>query len=121
VPVVTAGTGRFSGFGFTLDHETRGSYLDMLARLQTVPRLDAQQVHKARVHAHALLVRRPWVFSSFSTQIGDDVMDPLMQNLRPTVHSWQEIDDLGDLDRFADWAVSEDVDYLAPQQGAMST
>ncbi|WP_375159464.1 hypothetical protein [Bradyrhizobium sp. RDT46] len=115
VPVVTAGTGRYSGFGFTCDCETRESYLKVLARLQDQARLGAEQVHRARVHAHALFVRRPWIYKSFRTEIGADVSDPLFQNLVPTVRTHSEITKNGDLDDFAAWATDATaIDYLAP-------
>jgi hypothetical protein len=120
VPVITAGTGRYSGFGFTEDHSSRESYLDTLNKLESVPRLDPAKVHLARVHAHALFVRRPWVYKSFKTEIGPDVRDPLFQNLVPVVTSDADIRRNGDLDEFARWAERpEEIDYLAPQSSAV--
>jgi len=120
VPVLTAGTGRYSGFGFTEDHSSRESYLGALGRLENVPRLDPEKVHLARVHAHALFVRRPWVYKSFKTEIGQDIRDPLFQNLVPVVASDADIGRNADLDEFARWAEqSEEIDYLAPQNSAV--
>jgi hypothetical protein len=114
VPVVTAGTGRYSGFGFTEDHASRASYLDMLGHLENVRRLDASRIHRARVHAHALFVQRPWVYHSFKSVIGSDVSNPLFQNVSLAVAANQQITDNGDLDRFADWAIEPGtLDYLA--------
>jgi hypothetical protein len=122
VPVLTAGTGRYSGFGFTEDHSSRESYLDTLGRLENVPRLDPAKVHVARVHAHALLVRRPWVYQSFKTEIGPDVCDPLFQNLVPLITCDEDIRYNGDLDEFARWAErSDEIDYLAPSNGSRLT
>ncbi|MCG2630711.1 hypothetical protein L6654_29175 [Bradyrhizobium sp. WYCCWR 13023] len=119
VPVITAGTGRYSGFGFTEDHSTRESYLDALASLERVSRLDPEKVHLARVHAHALFVRRPWVYKSFKTEIGPDFRDPLFQNLVPVVTDDADIRRNHDLDEFARWAeLSEEIDYLAPRNNA---
>ncbi len=115
VPVVTAGTGRYSGFGFTEDHESSESYILRLSHLEDIGRLDMASVHLARVHAHALFVRRPWIFSSFETYIGSDVSDPLHQNLTLRAGSHAEISEIGDLDQFADWAgATDNLDYLAP-------
>ena len=115
VPVVTAGTGRYSGFDFTLDHTSPESYLATLARLETVPRLSADAVRRAKVHAHALFIRRPWILRSFELEFGTDVTDPFYQNLHPTVGSDAEIARNGDLDAFADWAADfTSIDYLTP-------
>ena len=113
VPVITAGTGRYSGFGFTIDHNTRKSYLARLAAAETVPCLSNQQTHLARVHAHALLKRRPWTMNSFETRIGEDVANPLDQDLRPAVDFYSDKVSATDLDRFAAWRQdTSSVDYL---------
>jgi hypothetical protein len=115
VPVVTAGTGRYSAFGFTQDHANREDYLRTLTTLESIGPLTAENVRRARVHASALFVRRPWIYKSFRTEIGHDVADPLFQNLVPTVKNDQQIDENGDLGRFAVWAARpDDIDYLAP-------
>ena len=115
VPVVTAGTGRYSGLGFTRDHDRADDYLATLARLHTVSRLSPRETHLARVHAYALLIRRQWPFTSFRATIGTAVTDPLNQNLHPTSRSFAEVAQNGDLAAFADWIENgEDVDYLAP-------
>jgi len=114
-PVVTAGTGRYSGFGFTHDHGSASEYLATLARLESVPRLSAEQTRRAKVHAYALMVQRPWTFSSFRAEIGSDVTNPLNQNLYLSASSFEEIACNGDLTSFADWATDGNaVDYLAP-------
>jgi hypothetical protein len=114
VPVITAGTGRNSGFGFTLDHSSAADYLATLARLHTVPRLTAEATHRAKVHAYALMARRPWVFKSFRATVGKDVTDPLCQNLHPAASGFAEIARNGDLAAFGDWIESNGgVDYLS--------
>jgi hypothetical protein len=114
VPVVTAGTGRNSGFGFTLDHTSADDYLATLARLHTVPRLTADAIHRAKVHAYALMVRRPWVFKSFRATVGADVTDPLCQNLHIVANGFADIASNGDLATFGDWIEHHGgVDYLA--------
>ncbi|MCD0422673.1 hypothetical protein LOC51_36160 [Rubrivivax sp. JA1024] len=113
VPVVTAGTGRYSGFGFTEDHPTQDSYLKRMACLEQIKRLPPDLVHRARVHAHALLVLRPWIYKSFRTEIGTEVSDPLYQNLLPAVEQDGEIAQNCDLDDFADWASDPvQIDYI---------
>ena len=108
-----------SGFDFTLDHDSAESYRATLARLETVPRLSADAVRRAKVHAHALFIRRPWILRSFELEFGTDVTDPFYQNLHPTVSSDAEIARNGDLDAFADWAEDfPSIDYLERPQPA---
>lgn len=114
VPVLTAGTGRYTGFGFTCDHATREAYLASIARPETIPRLSPEETLRARVHAHALLRRRPWAFTSFRTRIGGDVADLLNQNLHPSEGLRSGRSSCPDLESFADFLSKADVvDYLA--------
>jgi hypothetical protein len=115
VPVITAGTGRYSGFGFTRDHDSAAAYLATLAGIETVPRLGKEATHLAKIHAYALLARRPWQYRSFRSIIGRDITDPMCQNMELTAPSFEMIDRNGDLAAFADWAIGDvEVDFLAP-------
>jgi hypothetical protein len=114
VPVITAGTGRNSSFGFTLDHDSAEDYLAILARLHTVLRIGAEAIRRAKVHAYALLVGRPWVFKSFRGTVGRDVTDPLCQNLHLAANGFEEIARNGDLATFGDRIERNgSVNYLA--------
>jgi hypothetical protein len=66
IPTVTAGTGRYSGRGFTIDPATRAEYADVLARLHEIPALDAATVSRARRYAHATFELRPVRTESFA-------------------------------------------------------
>jgi hypothetical protein len=65
IPVVTAGTGRYSGRGFTIEPTSRADYTGVLARLHDVPRLDAEAVRRARRHYYGALNLRPVPMQSF--------------------------------------------------------
>jgi hypothetical protein len=119
VPVITAGTGRYSGFGFTIDHATIDSYLATLSKIESIPRPTLDAIRRARVHAHALFRRRPWKFDSFSTEIGDDVTDALNQNLHPNSNVALGRGPCLDLDLFAEWLARKDsIDYLSPESAS---
>jgi hypothetical protein len=65
IPVVTAGTGRYSGRGFTIEPPTREKYRALLATLQNFPRLGAAAIRLARMHYHGALDLRPVPMRSF--------------------------------------------------------
>jgi hypothetical protein len=65
IPVVTAGTGRYSGRGFTMDPPDIATYNSILGTLHTRPRLSSAEVTLARRHFHAALSRRPMPMTSF--------------------------------------------------------
>jgi hypothetical protein len=63
VPVITAGTGRYSGLGFTVDSCTKQDYQDLLGRLESVERLNSAQIRLARLFAYSIFKLRPFPFS----------------------------------------------------------
>lgn len=108
IPVVTAGTGRYSGRGFTLDPKTRDEYVALLARLQEVPRLSAEQVSRARLHYYGALELRPVPMQSFMLDYRSSVDVPGM--ILPNVFMKRRADahllDSEDLGRLVAWLTS---------------
>lgn len=58
-PVLTGGTGRYSGLGFTIDSATSDQYLERLRNLDTVVPLSEDQVRRACLHAYLFFRVRP--------------------------------------------------------------
>jgi hypothetical protein len=114
IPVLTAGTGRYSNLGFTVDSATPGEYLARLARAQETPAMDPRQLEQARRFAYALFKLRPWRFMSFETvrlplaQIGH----PLDYNLAPRVRSAREFAAADDLRDLGEWIEGDAIDYM---------
>ncbi|MDP1526065.1 MAG: hypothetical protein Q8M20_09665 [Rhodocyclaceae bacterium] len=65
VPVVTAGTGRYSGHGFTIDPESREAYQEALSRLHEQAPLNDEQQRRARQYAFGAFFLRPYPTVSF--------------------------------------------------------
>ena len=59
IPVLTAGSGRYSGRGFTVDSASRSEYLERVASIQAVPRLTELQRHLALRYAYLVFKGRP--------------------------------------------------------------
>ncbi len=108
IPVLTAGTGRYAGLGFTVDAVTRADYLATLARLHQLPRLTPEQTLLAKRYAHALFRLRPARFTSFRTVFGERVPPghPLYWGFDLSVRSLEELSAAPDLQAFADWALN---------------
>jgi hypothetical protein len=115
IPVLTAGTGYYSGLGFTIDSRSTEEYLARLARIEQVEPLGDEQVVLARRHAHALFRLRPAGFTSFRSTFRplSDVGHPLDPNVEVLVRSREELEQAEDLRGLRRWLVrSRDVDYL---------
>jgi hypothetical protein len=114
IPVVTGGTGRYDGKGFTLDSHTPRQYLERIARLQEVSRLSPAQVELARRFAYGLLLLRPLPLSSVAVVYDkkttrENLSNPIELNLRNR-KDWEEAPDLK---AFVNWAAKlDDEDFL---------
>ena len=115
VPVLTAGTGRYSGLGFTIDSASRDEYLERLRHIQEIPRMNEEQIELAKKHALTLLRLRPLEFSTFEmVQLPlERLGHPLDHNVVIRAHSLNDLLGAQDLRAFAEWASeSTALDYL---------
>ncbi len=65
IPVLTAGTGRYSGLGFTNDSSSKEEYLQKLSSITQIPRMDSHSVYLAKLHFYSLFHLRPLQWQSF--------------------------------------------------------
>jgi hypothetical protein len=115
VRTLTAGTGRYSGLGFTNDSTSKEEYLSKLANILDIPAMTEEETLLARKHAYALFCLRPLEIKSFKTSFNYQKQGhhPLDHNLQLTVKSLEELEKAGDLTRWAKWAEEgKTVDYL---------
>lgn len=114
IPVVTAGTGRYSGRGFTIDPGSRQEYADILARLHELPRLDDDQIRRARRHYYGALSLRPVPMRSFVLDF--QARAPLSGVTQPDVRLMQKADasllETEDLGRLIRWLTQSKVPEL---------
>jgi hypothetical protein len=115
VPVLTAGTGFYSGRGFTLDSSSPEEYLARLASIETTRPLSDEERVRARKHAYALFRLRQTRFTSFRSVYGspEQVARPFEATIEVSLRTPEELERAEDLRRFGDWAVdSRALDYL---------
>lgn len=115
--VVTAGTGRYEGSGFTTDPATAADYLETLKRLHELPPLTPQQTRWAKRYAHAIFVLKPYTLHSLVPRLrtGCKVVsasDDIIYIPAKPANEAQPIGD--DLEHFARWALTpENRDLLS--------
>lgn len=112
VPMVTAGTGRYAGRGFTLDPATPDEFRSLLARLHQMSPLDAAVISLARRYAHATFFRRPVPIRSFVLDFHANTFGLQMLSANVSVRDLPERGE--DLASLADWmAGRRGSDFLA--------
>ncbi len=65
IPVLTAGTGRYSNKGFTIDSNTKDEYLDKISNIHKIDKLTKEQTNLANKHAYLFFKERPAKYNSF--------------------------------------------------------
>jgi capsule polysaccharide export protein KpsC/LpsZ len=121
-PCVTAGTGRYSGLGFTLDSTSREQYLQRLASLQKQPAMNEKETLRAKWHAYAAFALRPWQMRSARARFAylEEGRSPLDHNLELTVETLDHLALNSDLTVWGDWAAGTDIDFIQPE-GSVQT
>jgi len=115
IPVVTAGSGRYSGMGFTIDSQSAEEYLDRLSLIHECEPLCARQHALAKRHALALFCLRPWVMEAFENVHDENLKGyhPLNPKLELKARDYADLAGAEDLRKFAAWAdANGSVDYL---------
>ncbi len=114
VPCVTAGTGRYSGLGFTVDSNSIDEYLGCLSTLHELAPLSEEEKQRAQWHAYASFMLRPWIMDSFLSKFSfkESGSHALDHNLVFNVKSITDINRNGDINRWGEWAENSTVDYL---------
>ena len=106
VPVLNAGTGRYSGLGFTMDPQSVDEYFQIIRSISSVPPLSDDEVKLAIKHAYLFFVERPFDYSSFL----NDVYLNKTRDVIPTDFNFLQNHDLINLTNFI--VNSNDEDFI---------
>lgn len=114
VPVITAGSGRYSALGFTTDPKTKQEYLNILAHIEEHPPMTDYQLELARRFAYALFKLRPWSLRTFDVSSGDraKVQSPTNPQVSINVNSYDTLIAAPDIQNLKDWLRSQEADHM---------
>lgn len=112
IPTITAGSGRYSGAGFTVDPVSQEEYRSVLARLHTIPRLTNHEIELARRYAFGSFFLRSVPVDSFRIDYhADEYQLPLFAQ---NTYLDDASGDAADMNAIADWmADGREMDLLA--------
>ena len=111
----TAGTGRYSGLGFTEDFNSKEEYLKALGSIEIYPTLEKKSILLAKKHAYLLFCKRPWKFSSFVVVQGRlTAKNPLAYNIRLKTDFFEKNSTITELDDWKKWFLdsSKPLEYM---------
>ena len=102
--VITAGTGRYEGNGFTVDPPTREAYLELLSCLPNVPAPTVGQVELAKRYAYSVFVLKPFTVTSLVPRLKTGKQKALASDdIIYTPSKLQKNELPQDLQIFSDW------------------
>ena len=110
IPVLTAGTGRYDGYGFTVDSNSRADYLERLRSLETIVPLTEAQTELARRYAYGLFMLRPLEFQTMRFRYRQDESATL--ELALDIPEGRGIATMPDIARLAEWLTGDDDDLF---------
>ena len=119
IPALVAGSGRYSGYGFTIEPPTQDAYFEALRTLPGIQRLDPIAQELARKHFYALMVRKQISFEDVAPmelkrihEAQSDVHD----NISIRARSLDDLRASPSLNLLADWLLDEGLqpDLLGP-------
>lgn len=114
VPVLTAGTGRYSGKGFTVDSATIAEYVGRLRFIQRIPPLTEAEVRLGILHAYLVFRARPARYDATLTDIYPDDRGNRQRNLALRAGSVREVLAHPQMRNITDFLLSTDDDFLDP-------
>ena len=112
VPVLTAGTGRYSGKGFTVDSTTRAEYLDRIREIDRIPPLTTEQVRLGILHAYVAVRARPARYDAALCDTYPDTREGRQRNLSLRLPTVPEVLAHSQMQHIADFLTSADEDFL---------
>lgn len=112
IPVFTAGTGRYSNMGISVDSSSPEEYLERMRSIQEYPKLNDEETSLARRHAWAVFEKRIIIFHAF--ELTRKLKNyGLETHVEIPLRTKEEVESAEDLKAFADWVIdSRDEDFL---------
>lgn len=103
IPVITAGSGRYSDRGFTYDPKTIEEFNSTLINLHEMPSLDKEKITLARKYAYGTFFMRPFKVNSFELNFHSNTynIDALKQDT--FLDKKLSVKEFEDINTIVDW------------------
>jgi len=113
IPTLTAGTGRYSNKGFTIDSSSADEYLNRIKEIHFIKPMSAQEVELAQRHAYFSFKARPAKYDGIFTDVYKfPVSHVRYRDIEPVVASIDLALNHPQIEKIVDFLCSRDDDYL---------
>ena len=112
IPVVTAGTGRYSGKGFTIDSANAGDYLERIRTIQKIPPLTEEQTRLGILHAYFVFRGRPAPYGALFGDVYSNGSGARQRDIELRLSSVKEILSHPQMRAITDFLGSQQEDFL---------
>ena len=106
VPAVIAGSGNYSGRGFTVEPRTKEAYFETLMNIDAIPPMDEQSIELARKYFYFLIRGRQLMFNDVAPMklpSVNDAKSDVDENLELTAKSLEEFRGSDSIKMISDW------------------
>jgi hypothetical protein len=108
--VITAGTGRYNGMGFTNDYSNSADYLTALSRIHTMPTMSNKSLELAEKYTYAVFLCRPTQLQTVKARFIQNEFATLAVDL--CVDSHEALATMPDINRVTDFLLSDKEDFF---------
>ncbi len=108
--VVTAGTGRYDGRGFTIDPKTKNEYFDIVNDLHNMRMPTKRQIELAKKYAFGIYLCRNLHLSTFRIMYEED--EKYTQRITLTETAVEHIFNMQDVCEISEWIDSKNEDFF---------
>lgn len=107
IPVITAGTGRYDGNGFTIDHKSKKDYLSTIRNIDKIKKYSKQTTNKAILFAYTLFCKRVFSTQNIKFFFERDQKFSMKANI-DSVNVYLE----NETKLLSEWLISDDEDFI---------
>ena len=110
VPVITAGTGRYSHQGFTIDPKSKKEFLNILSNLDRIKKLTSKQIKLARIYTYGSLIARSIKMDGINIDYNYNGLSLEKSNLVDIPKSYDDLLVKNDVKNILNWIDKNSVD-----------
>lgn len=114
IPVLTAGSGRYSGKGFTVDSGTSNEYLERIRSIHRIAPLTDAQTRLALLHAYFVFRARPAPYGALFGDTYPNAKGPRQRDIELRLSSVDQVISHPQMSAITDFLVEGNEDFLEP-------